>query len=136
MVGSSLALAVSLVASWSGLDRERGFYPVVVIVSAACYILFAVMEGDASTVVAELVPFAIFLVLALVGFRKNLWLIVAALAGHGVFDAAHAILIADKGVPLWWPMFCLSYDIVAAWYLTWLLARSPLPKMPVLGAHS
>src|SRR5689334_10870147 len=135
LVGSTLALAVSLTASWSALDRERGLYPVIVIVSATCYILFATIDGGASAVVAELVPFAAFLALALVGFKRNLWLIVVALVGHGVFDVTHSIIIADKGVPLWWPDFCLSYDIVAALYLTWLLARVPRRIVPDLEAQ-
>ena len=134
LVGSTLALAVSLMATWTSLDRERGLYPVIVIVSAACYILFALMDGGASAVVAELVPFAIFLTLALLGFKRNLWLIVVALAGHGIFDVSHAALIADKGVPQWWPMFCLSYDVTAALYLTWRLNRAAM--VPVLEAQS
>ena len=48
-------------------------------------------------------------------------LVAAALAGHGVFDLIHASLIANPGVPLWWPQFCSAYDIVAGAYLAWLI---------------
>jgi hypothetical protein len=37
------------------------------------------------------------------GFKKNLWVIVAALAGHGVFDFFHHLFIQNPGVPVWWP---------------------------------
>jgi hypothetical protein len=132
LVGVILAAAVGLMATWVGLDRERGLYPVVVIVSASFYELFAVMGGTSATVIAEMVPFTIFLFVALLGFKRNLWLVVAALAGHGIFDFAHSRLIADPGVPVWWPMFCLSYDFAAAIYLAWRLKKSSGLNGPVL----
>jgi hypothetical protein len=48
---------------------------------------------------------------------------VAALAGHGVVDAVHGRLIANAGVPAWWPAWCLAYDVGAAAWLAWLLHR-------------
>ena len=36
----------------------------------------------------------------------------------------HGQLIANPGVPAWWPQFCLAYDVVAAAYLATLLSRS------------
>lgn len=42
----SLALAVSLFARFVGLDRDRAFYPTVMIVIAAIYGLFGAMGGD------------------------------------------------------------------------------------------
>jgi hypothetical protein len=63
-------------------------------------------------------------VLALVaGFKKNLWLIVAALAGHGVFDFFHQLFLQNPGVPVWWPGFCLSFDVLAGGFLAMLLMR-------------
>jgi hypothetical protein len=61
LVGALIASAVGLFATVLGLDRDRAFYPVVMIV------------------------------------------------------------IASSGVPVWWPEFCLTYDLTAAAYLAWLL---------------
>src|SRR4051812_2102767 len=139
LTGITLALAVSLTATWAGLDRDRGFYPIILIVSAACYDLFAIMGGSPQALIAELVPFSIFLAVALLGFKRNLWLVVAALAGHGIFDVKHSRLIADPGVPVWWAMFCLSYDFTAAAYLAWRLKKTPgmakARTFPVLAAQ-
>lgn len=126
LVGTILALAVCLFGRWAGLDRERGFYPVVLIVSASYYDLFAAMGGSMLTMAYELAAFAVFTILAVVAFRKNLWLVVAALFGHGLFDLSHVRLIANPGVPSWWPTFCLSFDLVAGVYLAWLLRDVPL----------
>jgi len=46
------------------------------------------------------------------------------LAIHGLFDVFHNQLIANPGVPVWWPQFCFTYDVVAAGYLAYLLLRS------------
>ena len=47
----------------------------------------------------------------------------AALAGHGVFDFFHHGFIQNPGVPMWWPGFCLSFDVLAGGFLAILLVR-------------
>jgi hypothetical protein len=81
----------------AGFDRDRVFYLTVLIVIATYYILFAVMGSSTPTLAIE--SAASFLVLAVAGFKKNLWLVVAALAGHGVFDFFHQLFIQNPGVP-------------------------------------
>ncbi len=44
LIGVGLAVAVCAFAMVSGFDRERVFYPTMVLVVAHYYILFAVME--------------------------------------------------------------------------------------------
>lgn len=51
------------------------------------------------------------LITAVVGFKRNLCLVVAALFGHGLFDLVHADFITNAGAPGYWPAFYLSYDI-------------------------
>jgi hypothetical protein len=124
LIGALLALSVGLSATSIGLDRDRAFYPTVMAVIASYYALFAVMGGSIQVLVTELIVIAVFLGASIAGFKRSLWLVVAALAAHGVFDLVHGHLIANPGVPRWWPRFCLAYDVVAAVYLAWLLARS------------
>ena len=106
-----------------GLDRDRAFYPTVMIVIASLYVLFAVMGGSTQALFIEGAVATVFLAVSLVGFRYSLWLVVAALAAHGILDVFHGQLIANPGVPVWWPAFCLAYDEVAAGYLAFLLLR-------------
>jgi hypothetical protein len=123
IVGASLALAVGVFGTLSRLDRDRAFYPTVLVVIATYYNLFAVISGSPLILGAEAVGTLVCVAVAVIGFRTSLWLVVAALAGHGAFDLVHARLIADPGVPAWWPGFCSTYDIVAALYLAWTLLR-------------
>jgi hypothetical protein len=121
LIGAFLALAVGLLATTTGLDRDRAFYPTVTIVIASYYALFAVMGASTHAIVLESLAGAVFLAVAVAGFRSSLWVVVVALAAHGVFDLAHGRAIANPGVPGWWPAFCLTYDMTAATYLAWLL---------------
>ena len=134
LIGAVLALGVGGMATLVRLDRDRAFYPTVLIVIASYYALFAVTGGSDHALGVETAVIVVFLAASIVGFKYSLWLVVAALAAHGVFDAVHGRLIANPGVPAWWPPFCLAYDVVAAGYLAYLLLRrgahdnSPLPK--------
>ena len=46
LIGLILSVAVAGFATAIGLDRERAFYPTVLIVIASYYVLFAVMGGS------------------------------------------------------------------------------------------
>lgn len=122
--GLGLAVAVGLMARFSGLDRDRAFYPTVLIVVGSYYVLFAVLGGSGDDLVAEVLGFGLFAATALLGFRFGLWLVVAGLAGHGLLDAVHHQLVANPGVPAWWPAFCGSYDLAAAAFLAFVIRRS------------
>jgi hypothetical protein len=98
----------------------------VLTVVATYYILFAAMGTSANAVPVESVAASVFLIVAAAGFRKNLWLVVAGLVGHGVFDFVHHGLIDNSGVPMWWPGFCLAYDVVAGGILAVLLKKGSI----------
>lgn len=121
VIGFVAAVGVGVFATVIGFDKERGFYPVVLIVIAFLYLLFAVMAGSTNSLLAEVVPALVFVALAVLGFRKSPWFAVVGLALHGVFDFFHHAVIANPGVPEWWPGWCLTYDVVAAAYLAALI---------------
>ncbi|HEV2084180.1 MAG TPA: hypothetical protein VGR09_03785, partial [Gemmatimonadales bacterium] len=108
LAGIVLALTVSGLATLVGLDRDRAFYPTVLVVIASYYVLFAVMGGSGHALVVETLVMTGFLLVAVMGFKKSLWMVVAALAAHGVFDFFHGRVVANPGVPVWWPAFCLT----------------------------
>jgi hypothetical protein len=125
LVGVVGALAAGLFATATGLDRDRAFYPTVMIVIALLYALFAVIGASTTALVLELLPGVVFIAAAVIGFKSSLWLVAAALAAHGLFDFVHGRLISNPGVPAFWPAFCGGYDVTAGAYLAWLLTRTP-----------
>lgn len=120
-IGTAAAIAVAVFARIVGLDRDRAFYPTVLIVVASYYILFGVMGGDMRALAMDMAGVLAFVALALIGFRGNQWALVIGLAAHGVFDAVHVHIIANAGVPAWWPAWCGAYDVTAAACLAFLL---------------
>jgi len=78
--------------------------------------------------VAEIVVASVFFLLAVVGFKTTLWIVVAATVGHGVFDFGHHSFIENPGVPHWWPGFCLAFDVSLGAFLAVRLLRHSIPK--------
>lgn len=136
-VGAGLALGVAAFATLSGFDRDRAFYPTALVVIASYYDLFAIMGGGAGALGLETGVLAAFACISVIGFRTNLWIVVAALVGHGLFDLVHGQLIENAGVPRWWPVFCMTYDVVAGGYLARLLVSARLSARagPGFGAR-
>jgi hypothetical protein len=122
LIGLFLGLAVSVSATLIGFDKDRAFYPTVMVVIASYYGLFAVLSGSVRALLFESIAIVAFSYISVLGFKRNLWLVVGALGAHSIFDFFHSQIVTNSGVPSWWPMFCLTYDIVAASYLAGQLA--------------
>ena len=123
MIGVVLALGVCTYVAVMGMDRDRALYPAVLVVIASYYVLFAVVGGGGRVIGIEALLAVVFVVAASVGFRKSPWITASAIAGHGVLDAVHGGLVDNPGVPVWWPAFCLAFDVTAGAYLAWALTR-------------
>ena len=112
LIGLVLPLAVAGYCIAIGFDRDRSFYPVVLMVIASFYVLFATMDVSLRALGAEIAVAVGFWLLAALGFKKNLWIVAAATAGHGVFDLVHHLFIDNPGMPPFWPGFCMTFDVV------------------------
>jgi hypothetical protein len=123
LIGVLLAAAVCTFGVVAGFDRERVFYPTMSIVVASYYILFAVLGNSTRAITLESMVAVGFVILAVAGFKNNLWFAVAALVGHGIFDFFHHLVIQNPGLPVYWPGFCMSFDVLAGLFLAYLLLR-------------
>jgi hypothetical protein len=72
LVEAFLAFFMGLLAIGGGLDRDRALYPAVTMVVASYYALFAVMGASTRALVLESLAGAVFLVVAVTGFRWSL----------------------------------------------------------------
>lgn len=130
LIGILLALATVIVGWVVGFSRERGFFPVVLIIVATYNLLFAAMGDSPDSLLPELDATVVFVGIAIVGYKRSLWLVAAGLFAHGVFDAFHGQLIDNPGVPLFWPAFCAGYDIAIAGCLALSLALGHSKPQP------
>ncbi len=124
-----VALAVAGLAAAMGFDRDRSFAATVLIISATYYVLFAVIGGSTRALIIECTVATGFLLVALIGFKRNLWLVAAAIVAHGVFDLVHGGFIENPGVPSWWPGFCLAFDVLFGGWVAGLLMRRAHPSL-------
>ena len=128
LVGIVSALLTSLLGRIAGFDRDRAFYPTILIVVASYYVLFAAIGGDRTTLIIESAVMMVFVAAAVAAFRGSMWIAAAGLVGHGLFDMlVHGHMIENTGMPAWWPAFCAAYDVAAGLFLAWLLTRAPKP---------
>jgi hypothetical protein len=128
LIGLALALLIGLAATLLRMERDRALYPVLLMVTATYYVLFAAMSGGRS-IVRELLIAAVFTLAAVIGFRRRIWIVVVAFSAHGILDSMHERAADNPGVPVWWPSFCLAFDVAAAAYLWWRLTR----EQPAIG---
>jgi hypothetical protein len=126
IIGLLVAVGIAALAAWSGLDRGRSFYPTALIVIAFYYVLFAAMGASRGVLAAEVAVAVGFTVLAVFGFQRSMWLVAAAIAGHGVFDFfLHNPLIQNPGMPVWWPGFCGTVDVALGIWMVFRLVQKP-----------
>jgi hypothetical protein len=130
VIGVGGAVFVALFGGGTGLDRERGFYPTLLIVIALYYVLFAAMDPLRQALVPELVIAAGFTAVAAWGFLRNLWIAAAGILAHGAQDFVHSMFVTNPGVPEWWPGFCGSIDVALAAYLAVLIRRGRVAARP------
>ena len=122
-MGFALAALTFFLARSAGFQRDNAFFPVMLIVIALFYVLFAVMSGSTSAIMIESAVALVFAVVAVIGFKVSPLIIAAAILAHGVFDFAHGSLIANPGVPVFWPAFCATFDIAIAAGFSWLILQ-------------
>ena len=86
VIGIVVSVGVALLGRYGGFDRDRAFYPTVLIVVGHYYVLFAAMGDSVQTVLLESAVMTLFVIAAVGGFKASPWIVVGALAGHGVFE--------------------------------------------------
>ncbi|MBL8234846.1 MAG: hypothetical protein JNL98_40475 [Bryobacterales bacterium] len=130
LVGVILGVVVVGFARTTGFDRDRAFYPTALIVIASYYVLFATMGASRySTLAIEIAVGLVFSVCAVLGFRKSMWWAAVGIAGHGFFDFfVHHALVTNPGMPVWWPGFCGTIDIVIGGWLAISLWKAHGPE--------
>lgn len=118
-IGVFLGVAIGAIADVLRFNRDRSFYPTLLIVIASYYVLFALMSGH--SVIVEIAVAMAFSTVAIASALRWRLLIAWGLLLHGIFDFARGGIIGDAGAPHWWPEFCGGVDVALA---LWLFAAT------------
>ncbi len=122
LVGILTAVALAGFARSSGFEKDRSFYPTVLIVIGFLYVVFGAIDGRVSVILIELIFAFLFASIAVVGYKNNGVIVAGGIALHGVFDFVRYFFIEDKGVPVFWAGFCGTVDILLGIYV-WFVCR-------------
>lgn len=126
LLGTVLTASTLLVMRLVGMHAERGAHSAALIAIALFYVVFAVEHGGPREIAFQGVLALLFVGLALFGFRKSLWWVVAGLVLHGVYDIAFHGHAANPA-PEWWGPFCLAVDLILALALAVWIRRGQTP---------
>ena len=127
VIGAAGGLALPLTMRWAGMLHERSGLVILVCAVAVFYPVFAIASAASpSQITVHFAIAALFCAMAAAGFRKGAIVVIMALALHGLFDLA--VHLTHHPAPSWWPLFCASFDIVAAGVLFLFLSRGILSK--------
>lgn len=72
--GAVLAAVMAVSARLAGFDRERAFFPLLLVVIATYYIVFAAMSGSSAPLLLDGGWAALFPAVAVAGYLSNLLL--------------------------------------------------------------
>jgi hypothetical protein len=110
-------LFILLVRSLFAGSRALTVYALSLVITALIYVVFAVSGGVGSSQLwLELAGAALFTSCAVQG-RKVPVFLVAGWAGHSLWDLILHKLMDGAFVPSWYPLACLSFDLVVAAYI-------------------
>ncbi|GEM_PF-325540 len=115
-LGAALALVTMRASRKMPPAKERRFYAVLLGGAAAIYLVFALRGGAGAWIGVEAAGVAAFGLVAYLGAtRSAVWLAAGWLAHVGWDVALHGA--ASTFVPAFYPMFCVSYDVLVAAHL-------------------
>ncbi|MEQ9438413.1 MAG: DUF6010 family protein [Cyclobacteriaceae bacterium] len=120
ITGIVLATTIVWAARLAGFEKDRSFYPVLLIVIAFYYVLFSFQSYQIDQVLFEALIAFSFAAVALWGYHKSLFIVGVALILHGTYDLFHGFIPLSTTAPDWWPLFCLGVDVVLG---IWLIYR-------------
>jgi hypothetical protein len=124
LLGAVSCLVFIFLARLLNPKRELWLYGVALIITALIYVGFTVRGATFAWVAIELIGAVVFTVLALLGLKISALLLAFAWAAHAAWDVILHKLLEVAFVPDWYPLACLSFDLVLAGYIAVRVKRN------------
>ena len=101
------------------------WFAIFMVFLPSVYMLFALSVGDSQALLWEFIYglpyFAAGLICFRSGVKAGMLVVVGLWALHAFYDLYHERLVANAGVPDWYPLLCFGYDLAVCAYLLWHL---------------
>ncbi len=127
-LGAALALVTIRASRGMPPAKERRFYAVLLVGAAAVYLIFALRGEAGAWVGVEAAGVAAYGFIAYLGASRSAWWLAAGWLAHVAWDVALHTTDATLFVPAFYPMVCVSYDVIVAVYI--LRRRKAWPVRP------
>ncbi len=128
-LGIILTTGLLFVSTMVGLHRDRGVYPITLIAIALFYVVFAFEHGGVWEIAFNSVVACLFLLFAIGGYVRSLWIVAIGLILHGLFDVVYAAS-ASNPAPDWWAPLCLTVDLLLGLFLVVLIWKNKIHHTP------
>ena len=123
LLGVVLALLFIAFARTRGPRREPFIYSIGLIVAALLYVAFSFSVATTQWFMIELIGLVTFTLIAVLGLRVSLWFLAFGWAFHVSWDVLLHLVRDQPFVPNWYPVACISFDLVVADYIALKLRK-------------
>jgi len=127
LVGIAVGVLTIVVARF--IRGQAWLYSIGLLTLPGLYAMFALLADEQAVGVKEMVygiPFIVAgLAFAFTSVRHSAVVVGAFWILHALYDLTHSQFFTNVGVPVWYPVFCFSVDVVVGVYLLWLSRRIP-----------
>lgn len=117
LLGAVCCCVFILLARRLAPRRELRLYSISLIIAALIYVGFTARGASFRWLVLEIAGAATFTFLALLGLKISALILAFAWAAHAAWDVLLHKLLDAAFVPDWYPLACLSFDLVLAAYI-------------------
>lgn len=97
------------------------------VVASFIYVAFAMAAMESSWLLIEIGGVALFAGFAALGARQSLLWLAGGWALHALWDAGLHVINPPAFTPLWYPVLCISFDLVVAAYVIRIVHKSAIP---------
>lgn len=117
ILGAVACLVLIFFARRLSPKRELRLYTISLIIAALIYVGFTARGATTAWLVLEIAGAVVFTLLALLGLKISALILAFAWALHAAWDVILHKLVDAAFVPDWYPLTCLSFDLLLAGYL-------------------
>lgn len=124
-----ILIAIIAISMAKDLQLRPRAYAIALVALPCVYMMFGLSAGDIGATALEFAFGLPFFIIGYVcykkGFKASGILVTALWALHAAYDIFHHMLVANDGVPGWYPAFCFGFDVMIIIYLARLVWQQP-----------
>ncbi|MCH8954745.1 ABC transporter permease, partial [candidate division KSB1 bacterium] len=125
----SATLCILILARFEKIPQQR-FCGMALVIAALIYLGFGIFASNMNWLLIEFGGLVIFLTLAILGIRKSVWFLALGWLTHIIWDVA--LHSEAPFVPEWYPLACVSFDLIIGFYIAFRLTSKQSLSNPWL----